>query len=75
MVENLCGLGVRLYDDPYLNLFVLVDWDGALSSVRVSTDDLFCIRFPVVGIQGSQTVTQHVASVKPSSLLLHSIEM
>ena len=69
----------RLYDGHDLKLFFLVGWDrSSLSSVVWYTRAQLMIFFAsyfqccCLAVQGSPTVTQHVVSVEPSSLLHHS---
>ena len=74
------GSGVRLSDGPDIKLFILVCWDRSFYvcclAHRGTTVDFFCSGVPVVlfdtpGI--SRCRSQHIVSVKSSSLFHHNI--
>ena len=80
-VDNFCALfnckpvdRASYYDSPDLKLFFLVGYDRSSYVFCLvhqgSTGDLLCL-----ADQGSASVTQHLVSVKPSSLLFHSIKI
>ena len=80
-----CFTGVRLCDGPDLKLVILVGWDRSSFVCclvrRGSNDDLLLFRISTdfqlccLADQGSPSVSQHVVSVKSSSLILHSIRL
>ena len=72
------GSGVRLHDGPNLKLFILVGWDRSFR-LLLGSPGLNCLssfasdfQWCCLTDQGSPSTMQHIVSVKPSSLLLHS---
>ena len=66
-----CESGARLYGGFELKLFILVGWDRSVHVCFVGIQLLlfFILRFSVVLL--SLATTQHVVSVKSSSLIHH----